>query len=44
MHALAAKNSLCCGTVNTNRVGLPSDMKKTFAAAKKLRKPEANER
>ena len=37
LHALAAKNSLCCDTVNANRVGLPSDMKKTCAAVKKLK-------
>ena len=43
-HALAAKNSLCCGTVNTNRVGLPSDMKKTFAAVKKLKRGESLKR
>ena len=34
-HALAAKNSLCCGTVNANRVGLPSDMKKTVTRRRK---------
>ena len=41
LHALAAKNSLCCGTVNANRVGLPSDMKKTCAAVKKLKRGES---
>ena len=38
LHALAAKNSLCCGTVNANRVGLPSGMKKTCAAVKNLKR------
>ena len=44
LHALAAKNSLCCGTVNANRVGLPSDMKKTCAAVKKLKRGESLKR
>ena len=36
MRVLFEKKSLCCGTVNANRVGLPGDMKKKCAAVKHL--------
>ena len=37
-HELVAN---CCGTVNVNRVGLPSDMKKTRAVVKRLKRGES---
>ena len=42
--ALAEKNTLCCGTVNSNRVGLPPDMKKTCAAVKKMKRGDSIKR
>ena len=38
MTKLQAKNTLSCGTVNLNRVGLPKDIKKTCLAVKKLKR------
>ena len=37
MMALERRNTLLCGTVNSNRVGLPSDIKKTCPTVKKLK-------
>ena len=44
MTKLQAKNTLSCGTVNSNRVGLPKDMKKTCPAVKKLKRGESLKR
>ena len=42
--ALFSKATLCCGTVNANRVGLPADIKKTCARVKKLKRGESLKR
>ncbi|KAI0218647.1 PiggyBac transposable element-derived protein 5 [Lamellibrachia satsuma] len=44
MTKLEDKNTLSCGTVNSNRVGLPKDMKKTCPAVKKLKRGESLKR
>ena len=44
MKVLAQMNTLCCGTVNSSRVGLPKDMKKSCAALKKLKRCESIKR
>ena len=44
MMTLEKRNTLLCGTVNSNRVGLPSDMKKTCAAVKKLKRGDSLKR
>ena len=41
MTKLQAKNTLSCGTVNSNRVGLPKDMKKACPSVKKLKRGES---
>ena len=44
MTKLQDKNTLSCGTVNSNRVGLPKDMKKTCPIVKKLKRGESLKR
>ena len=44
MMALEKRNTLLCGTVNSNRVGLPSDIKKTCPTVKKLKRGDSLKR
>ena len=44
MMALEKRNTLLCGTVNSNRVGLPSDIKKTCPAVQKLKRGDSLKR
>jgi len=44
MKALFAEKTLCCGTINMNRVGLPLDVKKKCPAVKKLKRGESLKR
>ena len=44
MTKLEQQKTLSCGTVNSNRVGLPHDMKKTNAVVKKLKRGESLKR
>ena len=44
MIKLQQQKTLSCGTVNSNRVGLPHDMKKTNAVVKKLKRGESLKR
>ena len=42
--SLSGKDTLCCGTVNSNRVGLPADVKKTAPAVKQLERMQSLKR
>ena len=42
--SLSGKDTLCCGTVNSNRVGLPADVKKTAPAVKQLARGQSLKR
>ena len=44
MGKLAEKRTLSCGTVNSNRVGLPADMKKACTSVKRLKRGESLKR
>jgi len=44
MTKLEQRKTLFCGTVNSNRVGLPKDMKKTCPAVKRLKRGESLKR
>ena len=44
MGKLAEKRTLSCGIVNSNRVGLPADMKKACTSVKQLKRGESLKR